>query len=79
MSSFPRCVSDSVSDSVKEYKNVVSALAAQLDAALERERWLRNRLDEVERERSALAQRLLPPAEEDKKPQRKSWWRRLFG
>ena len=72
-------VSESVSDSVKEYKSVVSALAAQLDAALERERWLRTRLEEVERERAALAQRLLPPADEDKKPPHKSWWRRLFG
>lgn len=72
-------VSDSVSDSVKGYKNVVSALAAQLDAALERERWLRTRLEEVERERAALAQRLLPPADDDKKPPRKSWWRLLFG
>ena len=72
-------VSESVSDSVKEYKSVVSALAAQLDAALERERWLRTRLEEVERERAALAQRLLPPADEDKKHPHKSWWRRLFG
>ena len=67
-----------VSESVEGYKNTVSALTTQLEAALEREKWLRNRLDEVERERAELAHRLLPPGEDAKAP-RKSWWRRLFG
>ena len=72
-----------VSESVEGYKNTVSALTTQLEAALEREKWLRNRLDEVERERAELAHRLLPPGKDANAPQadapRNSWWRRLFG
>jgi len=75
-----------VSERVEGYGEVVSALTAQLEAALEREKWLRNRLDEVERERAELAHRLLPPGQdvsditdEKKDARRVSWWRRIFG
>ena len=72
-----------VSESVERYADAVSALTTQLEAALEREKWLRNRLDEVERERAELAHRLLPPGKDANAPQadapRNSWWRRLFG
>lgn len=67
-----------VSKNDKVHEKAVSALTQQLEAALEREKWLRTRLEEVERERSALAQRLLPPGTESVST-RKPWWRRIFG
>ena len=55
-----------VNSNVEGYKSVVLALTNQLEAALERERWLHSRL-EVERERAVLAQRLLPLGNRGKK------------
>lgn len=68
-----------VSGSDNVYANAVTALTQQLEESLEREKWLRARLEEVERERAALAQRLLPPGNTESAQTRKSWWQRIFG
>lgn len=58
----------------------VARLEAELDAAREREAWLRQRVEEAEAERRELVARVplaLPAASDTQK--RRSWWRRLFG